>query len=113
MEKTITNKPWGDFEQFTLNEVSTVKILKLKPNSALSLQKHQKRDEFWRILSGSGFVELNNKKVEVKEGDEFFIKKEDSHRASTKNDSLEILEISFGFFDEDDIKRLADIYGRL
>ena len=104
-------RPWGAFRQFTLNQNSTVKILSLNPKSILSLQYHNHRSEFWRVIKGSGFVIRDGEEIAVTEGDEFFIPQGMSHRLKTEDDSLEVLEISFGEFDENDIIRLEDNYG--
>ena len=105
-------KPWGEFEQFTLNEQTTVKILRAEANQSLSLQYHHKRDEFWKILKGSGKVVINNDTKDAKEGDEFVIPKNTKHRMMTEDEAIEWLEISFGDFDEEDIVRLEDKYNR-
>jgi len=102
-------RPWGAFEQFTHNEKSTVKILIV--NDLLSYQKHNYRDEFWRVLSGEGYAVHNDKKIPLKKGDELFIKKGDKHRLGSDS-TMEVLEISFGHFDEEDNERLEDKYGR-
>ncbi len=107
----LINKPWGNFKQFTLNELSTVKILEVNPNQILSLQKHKKRDEMWYFLT-DGYVQIGNKKKNVKEGHVINIKKGVSHRLFAKNKKVLVLEISYGFFDENDIIRLEDRYGR-
>ena len=44
-------RPWGNFERFTLNEQSTVKIITVNPGEAFSLQVHGHREEFWRGVS--------------------------------------------------------------
>ena len=54
IDKYTEDRPWGKFEQFTKNEQTTVKIITVNPDAPLSLQKHAKRKEFWRIISGSG-----------------------------------------------------------
>ncbi|MBN2880921.1 phosphomannose isomerase type II C-terminal cupin domain [Candidatus Woesearchaeota archaeon] len=105
-------RPWGKFEQFTHNEKSTVKIITVNPNSKLSLQYHEKRDEFWKILEGEGKIILNDKTLEAKQGDEFHIQKLTKHRAITENNKLVILEISTGEFQENDIIRIEDEYSR-
>ena len=47
-------------------------------------------------------------------GEELFIPRETIHRLSTVgNEAVRILEISFGQFDEEDIVRLEDVYGRI
>jgi len=106
-------RPWGNFERFTQNEPSTVKIITVKPEEALSLQTHAHRDEFWRILSGSGIVTLGNETQDVRPGDEFFIPKGMLHRAQAGKEGLQFLEIAFGIFNEADITQVQDRYGRV
>lgn len=105
-------RPWGYFEQFTHNEVSTVKILTIKPDEQPSVQLHHKRDELWRIIKGTGKVLLGDSWKDVKEGDELFIPKKTIHTGKGEKEELKILEISFGEFDENDIERIEDKYGR-
>jgi quercetin dioxygenase-like cupin family protein len=50
--------------------------------------------------------------IEAHPGDEFFIERGSKHRISAGRDTVQILEISLGEFDEDDITRLEDRYGR-
>ena len=38
-QTSFVTKPWGQFEQFTHNEISTVKILTVNENQRLSLQR--------------------------------------------------------------------------
>lgn len=112
MNKTIDKRPWGNFEQFCLNEKVTVKIINVNPNSQLSLQYHFNREEFWKILKGKGKVFLSDKWLDAKEGDEFFIEKKIKHRIKAEDELLQFLEISFGIFDEKDEVRLEDDYNR-
>lgn len=112
MEKYIKKRPWGNFEQFCKNEICTVKIITVHPNQKLSLQYHIYRDEFWKILFGKATIVIGGQIKNGEEGDEFFTPKRTNHRIITRNSSVKILEISFGKFDEDDIVRLEDKYGR-
>ncbi len=106
-------RPWGNFERFTLNEASTVKVITVSANQQLSLQTHAHRDEFWRILQGSGMVTVGEQKVDTKAGDEFRVLRGQKHRVASGQDGLQFLEIAFGQFDERDITRLEDDYGRV
>ncbi len=111
----IDKRPWGMFEQFAPIAAGipcAVKILTIKPNNMLSLQYHHNRDEFWRVLSGEGTAEVGTEKFEINSGTEIFIKRGQPHRLSAGNDNLNILELAFGRFDENDIVRLEDKYGR-
>ncbi len=105
-------RPWGWFKKFCQDKKVTVKIIVLKSKEKLSLQKHNKREEFWRVLRGSGIAEVNGKKINIKKDDEVLIPLKAKHRLISKKDGLEILEISFGDFFEDDIVRYEDDYNR-
>ena len=113
MKKYKEERPWGGFEQFTLNEISTVKILTIKAGKRLSLQLHKNRKEFWRFLDGPAKVTLDEKTFIAKKGDEFVIDKETKHRIEGLDRDVHVLEISFGEFDEKDIVRIDDDFGRV
>jgi mannose-6-phosphate isomerase len=106
------NRDWGSFIRFTKELPSTVKILMVNPGEAFSLQKHQKREEGWYVISGNGIIQIGNEKTPVVVGKSYFIPKDTLHRLEAGNEKLVVLEVSFGEFDEDDITRLEDRYGR-
>ena len=110
-EKDI--RPWGMFERFTLNEKSTVKVITVKQGEAFSLQTHESREEFWHVLEGSGVITVGEERHDVAVGDEFLIPTGTKHRAEGGEGGLKFLEIAFGEFDEGDIERLEDKYGRV
>ncbi|MAG52966.1 MAG: mannose-6-phosphate isomerase [Nanoarchaeota archaeon] len=113
MKRHKFKSPWGINDRFTLNEKSTVKILTIKPRQAPSIQYHHKRAEFWRILEGRCKVTLGKKTIRAKPGDEFYIPKKKIHSIEAYSKQVKILEISLGTFDEKDIVRLKDKYGRV
>ena len=112
MEINETQRPWGSFRQFTLNEISTVKILFVKAGQEDSLQLHAEREEFWRILSGEPTVIIGESEVSTKPGDEFMVPRQTKHRIRAHDTDAQVLEISLGTFDEQDEVRLEDDYGR-
>ncbi len=105
-------RPWGQFERFTLNEKSTVKLITVNAGEELSLQQHEHRDEVWYIVSGSGSVVIGDTKTPVKPGDNFFVGRGITHRVAGGPHGLVFIEIATGDFDEADITRLQDRYGR-
>ncbi len=113
MDVYIENRPWGKFERYIENEKCTVKTLHLKPNSQTSLQYHDKRDEWWKVLKGSIIIFVNDCEFRLKESDSYFIKRGLKHQMINLENPSIILEISTGDFDEDDIVRLKDIYNRV
>src|SRR4051794_41893030 len=50
LEVFVSERPWGQFEQFVSNEMCTVKIITVQPGHRLSLQTHGQRDEMWQVL---------------------------------------------------------------
>ena len=109
----IEKRPWGSFERFTLNEPSTVKIITVDPGEAFSLQKHKGRDEWWKILSGDGKVTIDGTEKDITAGEEDFVPHGTEHRIKAGKSAVVLLEIAFGEFDEDDIVRINDRYGRI
>jgi len=105
-------RPWGGFEQFTLNEASTVKIITVNPGQAFSLQRHKGRSEFWKVLSGDGYITHGDVREAVIIGELYTLPKETLHRMESLLAPIIFLEIAFGVFDESDIERLEDKYGR-
>jgi len=106
-------RPWGFFRRFTDNVSSTVKIITVNPNEELSLQSHNMREEFWRVISGDGVFEVGDRKYIVDIGSEQYIPIKTKHKIKAGMNGLEVLEISFGEFDEGDIIRYEDKYGRV
>jgi len=105
-------RPWGDFERFTLNERTTVKLITVRNGEKFSLQSHKHRGEFWRIITGSGTITLDQKQHMVHAGESFFSPVGHEHRMEGGPEGITFIEIAFGDFDESDIKRLEDKYGR-
>jgi mannose-1-phosphate guanylyltransferase/mannose-6-phosphate isomerase len=105
-------RPWGSFEDFTLNEQTTVKILRVAAGKRFSLQKHTHRSEYWKVIEGSGIAQVDDTEWQVKTGDEIQIHQGSLHRLTGGENAIAVLEISFGEFDENDIERVADDFGR-
>ncbi|MDB5236915.1 MAG: mannose-6-phosphate isomerase, type [Parcubacteria group bacterium] len=107
------DRPWGSFDRFTSNEASTVKFIRMTAGKRLSLQKHAKRSEFWKVIAGSGIASVDGADREIAVGDEVEIPVGTTHRLAGGPDGITVLEIALGTFDEDDIVRLEDDFGRV
>jgi mannose-6-phosphate isomerase len=68
-------KPWGSFDQYTLNERSTVKILTINPGASTSLQSHKHRKEFWVTLDKGIRVQIGIEKIRLRKGSNILVKK--------------------------------------
>jgi mannose-6-phosphate isomerase-like protein (cupin superfamily) len=111
-EPYIEKRPWGTFEQFSHNELSTVKMLTVNPGEEFSLQYHNKREELWYVIGGEGEVTVGDATYPVKPGTTHLVPPKTKHQIRAGGSPVRVLEISFGDFDEDDIVRLEDKYGR-
>ena len=106
------DRPWGRFEKFNENEVCTVKLIYINANARLSLQFHEYRREFWKIIKGKALVEINGKEEIKNENENVEIPNKAKHRIKALEENCIILEISYGIFDENDIVRIEDDYNR-
>ena len=107
-------RPWGRFEQYTHDLPCTVKIITVAPGGTLSRQYHRERDELWVVLDPGARVELDGEVLHPAPEEKLFIPRGTVHRLSSAEGGgpVRILEVSFGRFDEEDIVRLDDVYGR-
>lgn len=111
----VESRPWGKFERYTLNEPCTVKLVYVAEGKRLSLQYHNKRTEFWKVVKGPVMVRIKDEEKILMTGDTVTIPKKTVHRLIGLEGVRQgiIMEISFGQFDEADIVRLEDDYKRV
>lgn len=109
----VSERPWGSFEQFALNQRVTVKILTVRPGEQLSLQTHSARGELWKILDVPLEITTGERTWVEEPGGDVWVACGTAHRIANPSSSAgRVLEVAFGEFDEADIERLDDIYGR-
>lgn len=113
MTPLTTERPWGNFRQFTDNEKTTVKILTVNPGQAFSLQYHEHRQEFWKVISGDPEVQVGKQITKAQQGDEFIVLPKELHRIKAGALPAVVLEVAYGDFKEEDIVRVEDQYGRV
>ena len=114
MEK---EEPWGKWENLLVYHHGMgykVKRITVSPKECLSLQRHQYRDEFWVVVSGTGKVTLGKDVFFLQRGKSVFIPKTIPHRGENPGGiPLTIIEVQIGeLLEEDDIVRIEDRYGR-
>jgi mannose-6-phosphate isomerase-like protein (cupin superfamily) len=121
MSNFIENRPWGSYEilsQFQVTEPgffdSCIKKIVVNPEQKLSYQSHKQRNEHWFFVQGEGKVILNGREILVKVGSSVDIKIGDKHRAinTSQTQTLIFIESQTGHYDENDIERFEDDYGR-
>ncbi len=105
-------KPWGNYRLYVQNKRCTVKVLTVNPHQMLSKQSHENRDEVWTILDVGLRVELEDQILDTEPGQLIFIPRGTKHRLISNGITGRVLEVSFGWFEEEDVERYDDIYGR-
>lgn len=113
MHSTSSPRPWGGEDIFAQNEKVTVKLLYVKKGEAASLQYHNHRAEFWKVISGNPELTIGDEIVKASPGEEFSIEVGVKHRIAAPEGDTTLLEVSRGDFDEEDVVRLEDKYGRV
>lgn len=112
----IYQRPWGFYKTTVMNQYFQSKIISVRPKGQLSLQSHNRREEYWVIGYGKGTVQIDDSIIPVTKGSSMFIPKGAKHRLTNTDseESLIITEVQIGdYFGEDDIIRYDDIYGRV
>lgn len=105
-------RPWGRMAQYALNVHASVKIVTVEAGAELSLQYHHQRAELWVMLDDGLHVEVDGRSWEARSGEEVWIPAGATHRLRAPGAGGRLLEVAFGHFDEADIVRLSDRYGR-
>lgn len=116
LEHEIFARPWGFYKTTVLNDMFQAKVIYVLPGQALSLQSHQRREEYWVIVNGEGLIQLGESVHPVAPGGSYFIPKGCKHRLTNTSEveTLILIEVQLGdYFGEDDIKRYEDSYGRV
>lgn len=109
-------RPWGEFYGWDAGKKWYVKTLYVKPKKRLSLQYHHHRSERWVLVDGDATaVTIENgvhTETPLKVGETFIVPKGTPHRLMSKKGGI-LVEVAVGStFNEDDIVRLEDDFGR-
>ena len=114
IESTKVDKPWGYELRWANTDRYLGKILHINKGEALSLQYHERKDEYQYVLKGEIDIELGGgdgmlTTHRMKAGDTLHITAGTRHRLTAVEDS-DIFEVSTP--EIDDVVRLEDRYGR-
>lgn len=111
-------RPWGIFKVISDTELYKAKILTIFRDQSISLQYHNHRSEIWYVVSGKGsyvncLLDKEYLTCEYSSGDIIEIPQGNVHKISADTETV-IFEVQIGTsFDESDIIRLEDKYGRI
>lgn len=114
IEDSKVDKPWGYELRWAITDRYLGKILHIKRGEALSLQYHERKDEYLYVLNGELDMELGSPGGELavhrmRQGDTLHITPGTRHRMTAIEDT-DMFEVSTA--EIDDVVRLEDRYGR-
>jgi len=115
VERHKVEKPWGYELRWATTDRYAGKILHVNKGEALSLQFHERKDEYQYVITGSVDIELGDGDGELTRhrmsaGDTLHIAPGTRHRLTAIEDT-DIFEVSTP--EIDDVVRLEDRYGRV
>lgn len=106
-------RPWGKFRAYPHRGAGGIKIITVEPGGTLSLQRHERRAEFWVALDPGLEVTLGGRVWRPAVNEEIYIPRAAPHRLRCLGPApARIMEIWLGGSDEADVVRLDDVYGR-
>ncbi|MEA2656596.1 MAG: mannose-6-phosphate isomerase [Chloroflexota bacterium] len=113
-ELSRVDKPWGYELRWAVTDRYLGKLLHVNRGEALSLQYHERKDEYQYVVAGSVDIEVGGPDgalttLRMGAGDTLHIKPGTRHRI-TAIDDTDIFEVSTP--EGEDVVRLADRYGR-
>lgn len=111
-EVAVVRRPWGYFEQYANNQKVTVSLMTVDAGQRLSMQSHSGRSELWIVLDEGALIEVDDIKYHPLVGEKFWIPVNARHRLSGIDRTVRVLEVAFGNWQQDDITRYSDDYGR-
>jgi len=114
-ENHRVDKPWGYELRWAITDRYAGKILHVNKGEALSLQYHERKDEFQYVMRGAVDIEVGGADGllttrRMHPGDTLHITPGTRHRLTAVEDT-DIFEVSTP--EIDDVVRLQDRYGRV
>jgi mannose-6-phosphate isomerase len=113
-DESRVDKPWGYEIRWAVTGRYLGKILHVNRGEALSLQYHERKDEWLLVSEGAVDMEMGAldgklEKVRMRKGDSVHLPPHTRHRITAVEDA-DIFEVSTP--EIDDVVRLEDRYGR-
>ena len=114
-KKNIFYKPWGSYVNLFKGKNFLVKELTVNSKSSISLQKHNHRSEYWRVIQGRPKITIKKSKFFKNPNESVFIPAGAIHRIENYyKKQVKIIEVQTGpILKETDIIRYQDIYDRI
>lgn len=92
----FAEKSWGSYRVLDVEEKSLIVKVTLNPGHQMNYHSHEKRDEIWTIISGSGKTIVDGMEQPVKTGDVITMAVGCKHTVIAGNHGLQLIEVQIG-----------------
>lgn len=92
----FAEKSWGSYRVLDIEENSMTVKVTLNPGHRMNYHSHDKRDEVWTVISGSGKTYVDGMEQPVKPGDVVTMAAGCKHTVFAGDEGLQLIEVQLG-----------------
>ena len=92
----FAEKSWGSYRVLDVSENSLTVKVTLKPCLGMNYHSHERRDEVWTVISGSGTVLIDGEEKDIHIGDIINLPVGVKHTVCASDSGLQIIEVQMG-----------------
>ena len=92
----FAEKSWGSYRVLDIEEISMTVKVTLNPGNKMNYHSHDKRDEVWVVVSGSGKTVVDGMEQLVRPGDVVTMAAGCKHTVFAGDDGLQLIEVQLG-----------------
>lgn len=92
----FAEKSWGSYRVMDVEEDSMTVKVTLNPGHKMNYHSHEKRDEVWTVISGTGTTIVDGMEQPVKPGDVVTMEAGCKHTIIAGNAGLQLIEVQLG-----------------
>lgn len=93
----FAEKSWGSYRVLDVEEDSMTVKVTLNPDHKMNYHSHEKRDEIWNVISGSGKTIVDGMVQPIKIGDVITMAAGCKHTVIAGESGLQLIEVQLGF----------------
>lgn len=92
----FAEKSWGSYHVMDVEEDSMTVKVTLNPGHKMNYHSHEKRDEVWTVISGTGITIVDSMEQPVKPGDVITMAAGCKHTVIAGDTGLQLIEVQLG-----------------
>ena len=92
----FAEKSWGSYRVLDVEEESMTVKVTLNPGHKMNYHSHEKRDEVWTVIAGTGHTIVDGMEQPVKTGDVITMAAGSKHTVIAGDEGLQLIEVQLG-----------------